>query len=331
MIGTKKITILIPAYNEEANLPLLIKELKELTSGKIKPEISSDIQEESLPEMNKFEWEFLFVNDGSMDNTLNKLLEARKSDSRINVINLSRNFGKENAMLAGFDYSTGDATVIIDADLQHPLNVIPEMIYYWQLGYEDVFGKRAIRGPEPLLRKMFSKTFYKLLQGSTRMEVLPNAGDFRLLDRRVIEQLKKLRETNRYTKGLYCWVGFKKKEIPFVIKERANGKSSFNFLSLLNLAVEGLTSFSITPLRLSMIIGFFVSLLAVAYIIFIIIKTLVYGESVQGFPTLMCAILFLGGVQLISIGIIGEYIGRIFNESKGRPVYIAESLNGKPI
>lgn len=328
----KKITIIIPSYNEEENIPELLLQLNELTQDKIEPAISNqEVSENELPKMGNYEWEFLFINDGSRDNTLDLLLNSRKEDERINIIDLSRNFGKENAMLAGFDFATGDAVIIIDADLQHPLNVIPEMIYYWEKGFDDVYGKRAIRGPEPFLRKQFSKTFYKLLQGSTRMEVLPNAGDFRLLDGRVVNQLKKLRETNRYTKGLYCWVGYKKKEIPFIINERQHGKSSFNFLSLLNLATEGLTSFSISPLRISTIIGFIVSLLAIVYIIIIIIKTIIYGEPVQGYPTIMCAILFLGGVQLISIGIIGEYVGRIFSESKNRPVYIIHTFNGDRI
>lgn len=325
----KKITVLIPAYNEAENIPELLDQLDKLTKNEIQPVFSEEIAPDKIPDMRDYDWEFLFVNDGSKDNTLSLLLNARNQDERINVLDLSRNFGKENAMLAGFDYANGDAVVIVDADLQHPLDVIPEMIKNWEEGYEDIYGKRAERGPEPLLRKWFSLTFYKLLQGSTRMEVLPNAGDFRLLDRNVINELKNLRETNRYTKGLYCWVGFKKKEIPFNIKERKHGKSTFNFFSLLNLAVEGLTSFSITPLRLSMLIGFVVSILAIIYIIVIIIKTLAFGEPVQGYPTLMCAILFLGGVQLISIGIIGEYIGRIFNESKNRPVYIISTINGK--
>lgn len=325
-----KITILIPSYNEEENIPLLIPQLISLAEGKIKPTCSiNEIPVESLPKMNDYVWEFLFINDGSSDSTLKMLLESRIKDERINVLNLSRNFGKENAMLAGFDYATGDAVVIIDADLQDPLNVIPEMIYFWEKGFEDVYGKRRTRGRESILRKWFSLAFYRLLQGSTKIEVLPNVGDFRLLDKRVIHELRKLRETQRYTKGLFCWVGYKKKEILFDRDDRIGGKSSFNFFSLMNLAIEGITSFTTRPLRLSMIIGFFVSILSAAYLIWIITKTLIWGDPVAGFPSLMCVILFLGGVQLISIGIIGEYIGRIFNETKGRPVYIVESFNGE--
>lgn len=328
----KKISIIIPSYNEERNIKELISSLNILTVNQLAPKKKGGVKDDFVsPNMKNYEWEFIFINDGSTDKTLNLLLEYRKKDNRINVVNLSRNFGKENAMLAGFDYASGDAIIIIDADLQHPLETIPIMIWYWEKGYEDVYGKRNDRGPEPILRKWFSLAFYKLLQGSTKMEVLPNAGDFRLLDRRVVNQLKHLRETNRYTKGLYCWVGYKKKAIPFVINERKYGKSSFNLISLINLASEGLTSFSIAPLRLSIIIGFIISILAIIYIIYIIVKTIICGDPVQGFPTLMCAILFLGGIQLISLGIIGEYIGRIFNESKNRPVYIAESLNGEKI
>lgn len=327
----KKITILIPAYNEEANLPALLDQLNKLSQGTIKPVVSQDESTEQLPSMPEYDWEFLFINDGSRDRTLETLLEARKEDMRINVVNLSRNFGKENAMLAGFDYATGDAVVIIDADLQDPLNVIPEMIYYWENGYDDVYGKRRTRGQESIFRKWFSLVFYRLLQGSTKIEVLPNVGDFRLLDKRVILELRKLRETQRYTKGLFCWVGYKKKEVLFDRDDRIGGKSSFNFFSLMNLAVEGITSFTIRPLRLSMIIGFIVSVLALIYLIWIFIKTLVWGDPVAGFPSMMCVILFLGGVQLISVGIIGEYIGRIFLETKERPVYIADSFNGQII
>lgn len=323
------ITVLIPAYNEAANLPDLLEALDRLSKGELEYHSITGLKPEELQDMKEYDWEFLFVNDGSNDDTLRILLDARERDGRINVVDLSRNFGKENALLAGFDYAKGDAVVIIDADLQHPVEMIPEMIHYWREGYDDVYGRRAERGPEPMARKAFSTLFYKMLKGSTKMEVVANAGDFRLMDREMVDQLRRLRETNRYTKGLYSWVGYRKKELPFYVKERVHGKSTFNFRSLFNLAMEGITSFSITPLRVATILGFFVSLLALAYIIFIIIKTCAYGEPVQGFPTIMCAILFLGGVQLISLGIIGEYIGRIYTETKSRPGYIARSVNGK--
>lgn len=308
----KKISILIPAYNEEASLPALYDSL-----------YTNLFCDNSL----NYEWEVLFVNDGSKDNTLEVIKKLRETDKRINYVNLSRNFGKENAMLAGFDYVSGDCTIIMDADLQHPPTAIPEMIKHWEEGYEDVYARRNDRGKESYLRKKLSLTYYSLLQRSTRIDILQNVGDFRLLDRRCILALRQLRETQRYTKGLYCWIGYKKKEILFDQADRTEGKSSFNFFGLLNLAIEGVTSFTTAPLRIATILGFVVSIIAFLYLCFIIIKTIFIGESVQGYPTLITVILFLGGVQLLTIGIIGEYVGRIFNETKNRPVYIAESYN----
>lgn len=322
----KKITILVPAYNEALNLPKMIEALERLASGRV-----------ALPDgvpsadMTAYDWEFLIVNDGSRDDTLEVARRLRDKDPRVNIVNLSRNFGKENAMLAGFDYATGDAVIVMDADLQHPVETVPEMVYWWEQGYEDVYGLRRTRGKESRMRKQLSMAFYNLLQGTTRIEILRNVGDFRLLDRRAVNALKALRETQRYTKGLYCWVGYNKKEVLFDQGDREEGVSSFNFKSLLNLAIEGITCFTTAPLRISTIVGFVVSLIALIYMVYVIVKTLVCGEHVAGFPTLLCVILFLGGMQLIAIGIIGEYIGRIFNETKGRPVYLVESYNEKKL
>lgn len=318
----KKITVLVPAYNESLNLPRMVDALEALASGSL-----------SLPagrpsaDMTAYDWEFLIVNDGSRDDTLEVAKRLREKDLRVNIVNLSRNFGKENAMLAGFDYATGDAVIVMDADLQHPVETVPEMVYWWEQGYEDVYGLRRTRGKESWMRKNLSLAFYNLLQGTTRIEILRNVGDFRLLDRRAVDALKALRETQRYTKGLYCWVGYNKKEVLFDQGDREEGVSSFNFKGLLNLAIEGITCFTTAPLRISTILGFIISLIALIYIVVIIVKTLVWGDPVAGFPTLLCVILFLGGMQLVAIGIIGEYIGRIFNETKGRPVYWVESYN----
>ncbi len=282
-------------------------------------------------DMTDYEWEYLFVNDGSKDNTLEVLHNLRNECDRINIVNLSRNFGKENAMLAGMDYASGDAVIIMDADLQHPVSAIPQMIYWWEQGYDDVYGLRNVRGKESWLRKRLSHTYYALLQGSTHIEILQNVGDFRLLDRRVINAICSLRETQRYTKGLYCWVGYNKKEVLFDQGDRIEGKSSYNLKSLINLAIEGITCYTMSPLRIAAVLGFIVSIIAFVYLLFVLTKTLLYGEAVQGFPTLLCTILFIGGIQLIAMGIIGEYVGRIFTETKKRPVYIVESYNGKKI
>lgn len=303
----KRITILVPCYNEEQSLPLLYSELKKL-----------------MDSISKYEWEVLMINDGSKDNTINVIKELREKDKRICYVNLSRNFGKENAMLAGFDYATGDCMVIMDADLQHPPKVIPEMIDWWEKGNDDVYAKRSHRGKESWVRKRLSLFFYKLLQRTSRFDILQNVGDFRLIDRKCINALKEMREKERYTKGMFAWIGFKKKEILFEQQDRLAGESSWKFSSLLNLAIEGITSFTTAPLRISTVLGLIVSIIAFLYMIFVFLKTIFLGESVQGFPTLIMVILFLGGVQLLSIGIIGEYLGRIFNETKSRPVYLVQ-------
>lgn len=312
--GRLKITIMVPCYNEEKSLPLLYPELKVLMDANI-----------------KYDWEVLFVNDGSKDNTINIIKALRSADDRICYVDLSRNFGKENAMLAGFDYATGDCLVIMDADLQDPPSLIPQMLRYWEEGFKDVYAKRANRGQESWLRKKFSLLFYRILDRSTRFDILQNVGDFRLLDRQCVEALKKLRESERYTKGMFCWIGFEKKEIIFDRGDRAAGESNWNFWSLFNLAIEGITSFTTAPLRFATIVGAITAFFSFAFMIFYITKTLLIGDPVQGFTTLVSLMLFLGGVQLLTIGILGEYIGRIFKETKRRPVYIVSEYNNQKV
>lgn len=303
----KTVTILIPCYNEEESLPLLHEKLTELAN-----------------ELTSYLWEFLFVNDGSKDHTIDVIRSLREKDNRISYIDLSRNFGKENAMLAGFDYAKGDCMVIMDADLQHPPSLIPEMLNLWEQGYQDVYAHRVVRGKESWIRKKLSLLYYKMLQRTTRIEILENVGDFRLLDRKCIDALKSLRESERYTKGLYCWIGFKKVKVDFEQGDRVAGKSSFNMLKLLSLAIDGITSYTIAPLRIATVLGVVVSLLSFLYMCYFLIKTLLVGDSVQGFPTLVILVLFLGGIQLLALGIIGEYLGRVFHETKKRPVYLIQ-------
>ena len=280
-----------------------------------------------MDNQSSYEWEVLFVDDGSRDNTVSLIKSLRAEDKRINFVALSRNFGKENAMLAGFDYVNGDCMVIMDADLQDPPSCIPEMLKYWEQGFKDVYAKRADRGKESILRKMFSILFYRILDYTTRFDVLQNVGDFRLLDRQCIDALRKLRESERYTKGMFCWIGFNKKEIVFDRGDRVAGESKWSFISLLNLAIEGITSFTTAPLRLATIIGFVIATIAFFLLIFYTLKTLLFGDPVQGFTTLISIMLFLGGVELFCIGILGEYIGRIFNETKNRPIYLVAEHN----
>lgn len=307
----KKVSILIPCYNEEASLPALYDALH------------------GLMEANKqYDWEVLLVNDGSRDRTIDVIKELRAKDSRFCYINLSRNFGKENAMLAGFDHVTGDCMVIMDADLQHPPHVVPEMLKKWEEGYEDVYGKRISRGKESWLRKRLSLLFYSMLQKSARYDILPNVGDFRLLDRKCIDQLKQLRETERYTKGMYAWIGFKKTSVDFETQDRVAGESHMSYRALLSLAMEGVTSFTVAPLKLSAYFGFLISIVAFIYLFFVLFKAIFYGDPVAGYPTLVILVLFFGGLQLLSLGIIGEYLGKIYNETKNRPVYVIGEKDG---
>lgn len=306
----KTVTILIPAFNEQAVLDQLYTRLN------------------SLAQTNpRYNFEYLFINDGSTDETLPMLKQLAKKDQRVSYLNLSRNFGKEAAMLAGFDYTTGDATVIIDADLQDPPELIPKMIKFWEQGYDDVYAKRNSREGESWFKKKSSSLFYKLLQKSTNVDIQVDTGDFRLLDKRCIDALREIRESQRYTKGMFSWIGFNKKEITYDRDPRAAGETKWNYPKLINLAIDGITSFTTAPLRIASLAGIFISLFAFIFIFIIISKTIIFGDPVAGWPSTMAAILFLGGVQLLSIGIIGEYIGRIFNEVKVRPVYFVEEYH----
>lgn len=278
-----------------------------------------------------YTFEFLFVNDGSRDRTLEIITSFAETDQRISYINLSRNFGKEVAMIAGIDHVTGDALVIIDADLQDPPELIPQMIKHWEEGYDDVYARRSSRKGESWVKKLTSTAFYHVLQRTTHIEIQRDTGDFRLLDRRCIDAIKQLRENQRYTKGFFSWIGYKKKEITYVRDPRAGGTTKWNYFKLINLAVDGIVSFTTAPLRISTIFGMIVSLLAFAYIVVIVVRVMLFGVDVGGYASLMAVILFLGGVQLLSLGIIGEYIGRIFNETKNRPLYLVEHYhNGAP-
>ena len=306
----KLVSILVPAYNEQEVLGLLFDRLDSLAN--------------TVP---RYDFEFLFVNDGSRDDTLEIIKKRAKSDTRISYVNLSRNFGKETAMLAGFDYAKGDAIVIIDADLQDPPELIPEMLTYWEEGYDDVFAKRRSRAGESQLKKMTSRLYYRILQNSTNIPIQVDTGDFRLLDRRCVDALKQFRESERYTKGMFSWIGFKKKEILYDRDPRAAGETKWNYGKLINLAIDGITSFTTAPLRISTYVGAVISLIAFVYIAYLVIRPLFGAPTVPGYSSLMAVILFMGGVQLLTIGIIGEYVARIFNETKHRPLYFVEEYH----
>lgn len=308
----KKITVIAPAFNEARNLPRLARAISDL--------IASDRVD------SRYELRLLIINDGSSDSTPEVLESLFRRYPFLDYINLSRNFGKENALMAGIDHADGDAAIFIDSDLQHPVSVIPDMIKCWEEGYDDVYGERLDRGKESWIRKRLSLAYYSLLQKSTSMEILPNVGDFRLLDARCLQILREMRETQRYNKGLFAWIGFRKKGVPYATSDRSAGKSSFSLSRLIGLSLEGITSTTTAPLRFATWMGIITSLTAFLYLMVVLLKTLIWGEPVKGYPTLLCVMLLLGGTQLLAIGIIGEYIGRIFNETKHRPPYIARDI-----
>lgn len=307
----KKLSIIIPMYNEEESLPHLYKRLQSLSDS-----------------ITEYKLEFLFVNDGSKDRSLEIVKGYRENDSRVCYLNLSRNFGKEVAMGAAFDYVTGDVVAIIDADLQDPPELIIDMLKYYEEGYDDVFAKRRSREGETWLKKCTSKSFYNVLQKVSRVPIQKDTGDFRLLSRRAIEALKSFPEKQRYTKGMFSLIGFKKKSIEFDRDPRVAGETKWNYFKLMDLAIEGITSFTVAPLRIATFMGVFFALAAFAYMVFIIIKTMEYGIDVPGYASLICVMLMLGGIQLISLGVIGEYLGRVFVEVKGRPLYFIDEYSG---
>ena len=229
--------------------------------------------------------------------------------------------------ISGLDYAQGDAVIIMDADLQHPPELIPKMLEYWRQGYEDVCAKRKNRNDESFMKKHLTKVFYDILELGSKVPLQRNVGDFRLLDKRCVGALRLLREEQRYTKGMFTWIGYKKKELYFEPQPRLAGKTTWNYWSLTNLALVGITSFTTAPLRITSLLGLFVSFVAICYMLYVFFSALIYGDPVAGYPTLLTVLLFLGGVQLLSLGIIGEYLGRVFNESKHRPIYIVDEYN----
>lgn len=310
----KKITILIPCYNEENSLSLLYERLKKMILF--------------LP---VYQFQILLVNDGSTDNTLNIMKELHAKDKSVSYLSLSRNFGKENAMLAGLDYAEGDAVILIDADLQDPPELIPKMIEEWEKGYDDVYARRRSRAGETWFKRITAHCYYRILRKFADIDIPADVGDFRLLDRQAVDALCSLREKQRYTKGLFSWIGYNKKELLFDRDARAAGNSKMNIHKLVGLAVDGITSFSVAPLRLASILGIVISSVAFMYLIFVIVKTLLFGDPVAGYPSMISIILFMGGIQLVVLGIIGEYVGRIFYEAKRRPDYLVSEYNGERI
>lgn len=310
-----RITIIVPCYNEEAGIELFYPEVERHVSA--------------IPDC---EFRYLFVNDGSRDGTLEKLRAICGRYENASYLSFARNFGKESAMMAGLDYAEGDAVILMDADLQHPASEIPRMVELWRQGYDDVCGKRVDRAGETWLKRTLANAFYGLMRKfSTSYQMQRDVGDFRLLDRRCVEALRLMRENQRFMKGLFTWVGYRKKEFPFEVQTRAAGATKFSYVALFNLAIKGMTSFTTAPLHLMTFVGITVSAAAIAYMLFILTMALLFGDPVAGFPTIMTVILFLGGMQLLALGIIGEYLSQIFHETKSRPIYLVDEIDGERV
>lgn len=303
------LSVVVPTCNEEDVLPEFHKRLVAVLV--------------SLP----VEAEIIYVNDGSQDHTLQLMEGLRKKDPRVAILDLSRNFGKEIALTAGLDHASGDGVVIIDADLQDPPELIPELVRHWRDGYEVVYAKRVSRSGERFLKRATAYLFYRLIRVVSRVDIPEDVGDFRLLSRRAVESLKQLKEQHRFMKGLFAWIGYPQKPVLYQRDPRRAGRTKWNYWKLWNFALEGFTSFTTAPLKIATYVGLLTALVAFVYAVRIIYKTLVYGDPVAGYPSLMVVILFLGGMQLMTLGVIGEYLGRMFDETKQRPLYFVKSYS----
>ncbi|MBG0812079.1 glycosyltransferase family 2 protein [Methylosinus sp. H3A] len=305
-----EISVAIPVFNEAANLRPLVARLKPVL------------------ERCAASFEIVFVDDGSSDATLVGLRELHAEDARVKAVSFSRNFGKEIAIAAALDHSRGAAVVLMDADLQHPPETIAQFIAKWREGYKNVYGVRRDRAGEPLLRTLFANLFYGLFDRFGETPLPRGAGDFRLLDRQAIDALSRMRERARFSKGLFAWIGFKSIGVPFEVEERASGRSKFNYAKLIRFALDGLMSFSSVPLKVWAVVGIIVSTFALAMAAYYFWRTVFYGVDVPGYASLIVSIAFLGGMQLFSLGVLGEYIALIFAEVKGRPLYLVAERVG---
>ena len=302
----EKISVIVPCYNEEEALPYFYEEIKKIEK-----------------EMKDLDFEYIFVEDGSKDKTLQILRDFSKKDKKVKYLSLSRNFGKEASMYAGLKYSKGDYVTIMDADLQDPPSLLPEMYrYIKEDGYDQVATRRANRKGEPIIRSFFAKMFYKIINKMSKVEMVDGARDFRLMKREVVDSILSLSEYNRYSKGLFSFVGYNTKWIEYNNIERVAGKTKWSFWKLFKYAIEGITAFSTVPLAFASFLGVLMCLLALIFIVVIIVKTIIYGDPVGGWPSLSCIVLFTSGIQLLCIGIIGQYLSKTYLESKNRPIYI---------
>ena len=301
-----KISIVVPCYNEEAALPLFYQEITRVAG-----------------EMDDVDFEFVFIDDGSKDNTLPELRRLAAADSRVRFVSFSRNFGKEAGMLAGLEAATGDYVALMDADLQDPPALLPELYKaVTEEGYDCAATRRTTREGEPPIRSFFARMFYRIINKISDADIVDGARDYRLMRRRVVDAILSMREYNRFSKGIFGWVGFKTKWVPFVNVERVAGETKWSFWKLFLYSLEGIVAFSTVPLALASVLGVLLCLAAFVFIVVVLVKTLAFGDPVGGWPSMMCVILFLGGVQLLCIGILGQYLSKTYLETKRRPVYL---------
>lgn len=306
----KKISIIVPSYNEEEAIPLFYKEI-----DKVSKDMSVD-------------FEFIFVNDGSKDKTIEIVKELSKKDKRVKYIHFSRNFGKEAAMMAGLEYSSGDYVAIMDADLQDPPALLPEMLRLInEEGYDCVGTRRVTRKGEPPIRSFFARMFYKIINKMSKTEMVDGARDYRLMTRQMVNSILELKEYNRYSKGLFSFVGYNTKWLEYENIERVAGETKWSFWKLFKYAIEGIVAFSTMPLTIAAFIGILFCLISFVMIIVIIAKTLIFGDSTSGWPSLVCIIFFVSGIQLFCLGIMGEYLSKTYLETKKRPIYIVKETN----
>lgn len=308
--GAVELSVVVPLYNEELNIDYLFERLTSV-----------------LNRLN-MTYEIVCVNDGSKDNTLMHLIEYHTQNPQIKVVNLSRNYGKEIALSAGLDYARGNAVIPIDADLQDPPELIEELVEKWREGYDVVYATRRSRTGESLLKRFTANAFYRIIDSISHVPIPRDTGDFRLLDRRVVNAIKQLPERTRFMKGLFAWVGFKQTSVLFDRPSRYKGETKWNYWRLWNFALDGIMSFSFVPLKVWSYIGLLVAIPSFFYASFLVLRTIFFGVQVAGYASIMVAILFLGGVQLVSLGVIGEYVGRVYEEVKGRPLYLVRDTYG---
>ena len=304
----KKISVIVSCYNEEESLPLFYEEMSKV-----------------MDEMSQNDFELIFVNDGSKDKTLEEIKALRNKDKRVRYISFSRNFGKEAAMKAGLDYSIGDYVTLMDADLQDPPKMLPEMLNILEKEHYDCVGTRRVtRKGEPVIRSFFARKFYKIINKMSKVEMVDGARDYRLMTRQMVEAIKSCEEYNRYSKGLWSFVGFKTKWLEFENVQRVAGETKWSFWKLFKYAIEGIVAFTTAPLTMAAFLGILFCFIAFIMIVVIIFKTLVWGDPVSGWPSLACIIIFVSGIQLFFMGIFGEYLAKTYLETKKRPVYIVK-------